>query len=370
MNRRFNVTSEILNAGYKTGNLLKYLDGAFENEISNMRAENPIFKDLSTAKLFLLDAGIKNSSSTTFMTESENEWLYPAYLSSVIEERLFMNGISPLSYLFNTTVMVDGGKTVKTLIIDVKDDAQNVDAARMKRVAEGADLPLAVIRTSEKEITIFKTGRAIEITYEAMRQANLDLINKKMGYLINDSAQTQVEYAVNTLITGDGNSNGITTLFTAPTSNLTTKQLLTAIMNYLDNGGGTINTIVCNANLFIKFLDFGFDNKLVPGINTKFLFDVPQFDTKTIKLIYSPFVPETENGEDQAILMNIDDALVRYVESNSFIKEETTQPRNQVKLYTVSVNAGFGIGRYNARGRLIIPRGSDSISNGTKPPKV
>ena len=50
------------------------------------------------------------------------------------------------------------------------DIAPDAGLARMARVAEGTDIPLAKIRTSEAVNDVHKYGRGIQITYEAARR--------------------------------------------------------------------------------------------------------------------------------------------------------------------------------------------------------
>lgn len=77
---------------------------------------------------------------------------------------------------------------------------------RWSRVAEAADIPRATVKTSERAVRLFKYGRAIELSYEALRNTPID----KVGFFIAQAALTieadRVAQAVDVLINGDGNA--------------------------------------------------------------------------------------------------------------------------------------------------------------------
>ena len=47
----------------------------------------------------------------------------------------------------------------------------------MKRITEAAELPTAKLKLGESAINIYKYGRAIEASYEALRRMTLDVFN-------------------------------------------------------------------------------------------------------------------------------------------------------------------------------------------------
>lgn len=77
---------------------------------------------------------------------------------------------------------------------------------RLLRIGETADIPRASIRTSEQLIRLHKYGRAIEVSYEAVRRVPID----KVGLFIAKAAlqveADRVAQAVDVLLNGDGNS--------------------------------------------------------------------------------------------------------------------------------------------------------------------
>jgi hypothetical protein len=77
---------------------------------------------------------------------------------------------------------------------------------RLLRIGETADIPRASIRTSEQLIRLHKYGRAIEISYEAVRRVPID----KVGLFIAKAAlqveADRVAQAIDVLLNGDGNS--------------------------------------------------------------------------------------------------------------------------------------------------------------------
>lgn len=85
---------------------------------------------------------------------------------------------------------------------------------RLLRIAEVTDIPRAVIRTSEHVNRLFKYGRAIEMSYEAIRRVPID----KVGIFIAKAAlqveSDRVAQAIDVLINGDGNASTAAVNFT------------------------------------------------------------------------------------------------------------------------------------------------------------
>ena len=85
------------------------------------------------------------------------------------------------------------------------------------RVAEGAELPRAKLVGSEHTIRLYKYGRILEITYEAMRRMRIDMAALHVQRIAIQSQIDKLATIIDVLVNGDGNAG------TAATSyNLTT----------------------------------------------------------------------------------------------------------------------------------------------------
>jgi hypothetical protein len=96
---------------------------------------------------------------------------------------------------------------------------------RMVRVGESADIPETKIATREQSVYLHKYGRAIRVTYEAMRRQPIDRVALLISRVAIQADVDKVATAIDTLVNGDGNNNAATVL------NLTTLDPLTSANN-------------------------------------------------------------------------------------------------------------------------------------------
>lgn len=103
-------------------------------------------------------------------------------------------------------------------------DSLSSDNYRMKRVGEGTEIPATSMVTGERTIRLNKYGRAIRYTYEQMRRQRLDRIAFLIARMALLAEADKVQSALDTIVSGDGNSNtaatvyALTTLDTAATA--------------------------------------------------------------------------------------------------------------------------------------------------------
>lgn len=117
----------------------------------------------------------------------------------------------PLARLVAITTPVNGDAYRAFYLTDVA--AQE----RMARVAETAELPRAKLTGAEHTVRLYKYGRALEISYEALRRMRLDRLSLHIQRLAVQTEVDKVATAIDVLVNGDGNVG------TAATSyNLTT----------------------------------------------------------------------------------------------------------------------------------------------------
>ena len=93
------------------------------------------------------------------------------------------------------------------------------DATQLRkyRVGESAEIPVATIVGAERTIRLYKYGRGIQASYEAMRRIRVDKLAFFIQWMAVQAEIDKVAAALTILINGDGNSG------TAPsTDNLTT----------------------------------------------------------------------------------------------------------------------------------------------------
>ena len=113
-----------------------------------------------------------------------------------------------MKYLIAARTPIDSN-VYKASYLDLN-DAANKKATEMRRVTEAADLPTAKLRLGDTAITLYKYGRAIQASYEALRRMSLDLFNIHIREIGAQAANNKVVEVLTVIKDGDGNSNAAT----------------------------------------------------------------------------------------------------------------------------------------------------------------
>lgn len=138
-------------------------------------------------------------------------WERPYYDSAQITPSQRVEPAIPLSELVAMTTAIDSDAYRSYYM------TYDAEKLRKYRVGETAEIPIATIVGAEHTIRLFKYGRGIAISYEAMRRMRVDKLAYYIQWMAVQSEIDKVAAALAVLIAGDGNSN------TAATSyNLTT----------------------------------------------------------------------------------------------------------------------------------------------------
>ncbi|MGW9128161.1 phage major capsid protein [Paenibacillus chitinolyticus] len=187
-----------------------YLNDILEKEDPTVEYKGTPFENTTALQRQLADRGIKtfgaqsDKVSKFFQTNSDNLLLFPAVIEQSIRKGLEENNI--IQQLVATTTNLSDSDTYKTLIWeDVPEDQE------LRRVAEGGPLPKTKITLGNKEITVFKYGRMLEASYEALKNQRLNvylLQMQRFGYRL---ALNEVEMAIQVLMNGDGGVSGADT---------------------------------------------------------------------------------------------------------------------------------------------------------------
>lgn len=341
------VNRDVIDAYRKGKSLNDAICEVFKDKIDEKIAEDSTLKDLSPLRMVMYDAKISKYSTVgeimdTAMYQSggieSNEWLFPAWIETMMREPEYGTDIT--SYVCDTTVGVDSN-IVRAAMIDMLSD-ENKKAIKMARIAEGADLPIAKIKMGEKAITLWKHGRAIEMTYEAMRRMRIDLFQKHMNAIRSDLARQRLNDAVATLQAGDGNNNKATKLATlASDAELTAENLTSALIDYWMEHNFAADTLIMGKDHYKKLVGMQFDPTMAQGASMRFTFKTPQLGTQDITLLCCD-VPQM-GSKDVIMVLNRANTLTRYVENGSNIQENQQFARNQTQLLTISENSGHAI---------------------------
>jgi hypothetical protein len=141
----------------------------------------------------------------------------------------------PLAAIVARTTAIDNDGYRTLYIVD----DLNTDAYRMKRIAEGTEIPRTTLVTGEHTLRIGKFGRALQATYEQLRRQRLDRIAFIIERMAIQAEADKVVDAMNVIISGDGNANTAATVLNqtaldpgSSAGTLTLKAWLTAKMRF------------------------------------------------------------------------------------------------------------------------------------------
>jgi hypothetical protein len=80
-------------------------------------------------------------------------------------------------------------------------------STRLRRVVEGADIPLGKLTTSQHTINLYKYAGGLKATYEAFRRSRLDKVRLWLAQEALRNEIDKMSEAINVLVSGDGNSS-------------------------------------------------------------------------------------------------------------------------------------------------------------------
>lgn len=330
-----NVISEILSTS-KTAN--EVLGEMYEDEIQDRIAANEKYKGLKPLDMAMMDAGIsKKSTIKDFTTQGASDYLLPVFIDSRLREGVGENNI--LSYLTAGNEVGVDSLSVMAAHLDLQDEKNKKNISRV-RVSEGADIPLAEIKLGESAIRLFKYGRAVEATYEALQYLRVDLFNRTLDAIANDVAQQEVGMAIDTLINGDGNDNASEVMETATADTLTEDDVLNAVFQFQAKSNLPITTIVATEKFYKQLLKMFHNTGTVNGILGGITFRTPQFNMGEVNLIADNRI-KPASAKESIVLLNNQFALTKYFANGSNIREIQRNIRNQTQLGTISEISAF-----------------------------
>ncbi len=326
--------------------LLEKLDPTPEG--SKLNAYERHLKEFGIVTQSIPERGINASRVEAFYRTEESKVLFPEFIGMNLRESMVAESILP--YLIATTTSIDSN-AYRTIYC--KDTEKNKEAAKKRRVTEAAELPKAKLETAENTVKIFKYGRQIVASYEAIRRMKIDMLALHIRRLGKQAAEDETEEAISTIINGDGNADTAAkeeknkTLDTAAQSGKLTKESwLKFLLGFYPYQA---NTIVADEDGLIQILDILYPDSaiqmmdfLLRGAAISAKVQMPQDLWQNVTLLYSPIMKSNKKNNHTTILgFDRRYTLEKIVETGSDISEAQAFITNQTKVLTVSENAGF-----------------------------
>jgi hypothetical protein len=134
---------------------------------------------------------------------SSSQGLFPAFLASQIIAGQLAASLVPELCL--TEVRINSHLQEKVAISDTAATRQ------LRHIGEGVDLPKVSISKTSGSVALQKYGRLLEASYESVRLLHLDIIGLQMQRIGRQMGIDETDDLIETLVSGDGNSNSAAT---------------------------------------------------------------------------------------------------------------------------------------------------------------
>ena len=314
-------------------------------EGSKLDAFERLMKEAGILTKNVLSKNLFSSKVDAFYRTDGNKVLFPEYVARTLVHA--MTEFPIMQYLIAARTPIDSN-VYKASYLDLN-DAKNKKATEMRRVTEAADLPVARLRLGETAITLYKYGRAIEASYEALRRMSIELFNIHIEAIGAYAADNKVNEIMTVIKDGDGNSNAAeqyktSTFDSTATSALSRSAWIKFLLKFYPY---SCDTVISNEDGLIQILEVLYpkaevsgkmDELLANGLQVKTA--LPQNLVNNVTLLYSPYAAKIDDKVTMYGL-NKGSAMEEIFELGSTINEADKFIKNQTELMTISENSGF-----------------------------
>jgi hypothetical protein len=130
---------------------------------------------------------------------TKGDVIFPEFVNRIARRPLVADNV--LNEIVGITTPIDSN-AYRSIYVEY-----DTKAASKRRVTQGADMPVAQMKLSEKTINLYKYGRRLQFTYEAVRRMRIDQLALHIEYLMLQAGLDRASDAYDVLANGDGNSN-------------------------------------------------------------------------------------------------------------------------------------------------------------------
>jgi hypothetical protein len=275
-----------------------------------------------------------------FYRTEESAVLFPEFISRTVREAIVQDTMLP--YLIGQNTVINGD-SYRSYYVDDQPSKQ-----KKKRVTEAAELPRVSIKGREQTVRIYKFGRAIESSYEALRRMQIDMLAIHVRRIAMEVAKDKVEEIIDVIKNGDGNNNAAPVLKMkadldgdATAGSLSTKGFLLYLMEFEEF---PCNTLVAAKDAFIQLVLANIPNLsttdllklLAQGTTVGISLSAPQLPSGDVRLFWHKDVPTL-----QIYGVNRQYAIEQVTEAGSDISESDKFITRQTSVLTISENNGY-----------------------------
>ncbi|MBQ5398818.1 MAG: phage major capsid protein [Ruminococcus sp.] len=213
-----NITIEkgMYQAGKSLTDVLEKLDPSENYAGSSLEGLDAFGRQLKRFDIHVSGRG--SDCVEKFFQTSNSAALFPEYVSRAVKQGMEQNDIIP--DIVATITNIDGMDYRSVASVPSEDDKS------LKIVSEGATIPQTVVKTQENLVKLYKRGRMLVSSYEALRFQRLDLFTVTLNQIGAYIRRAQISDAVEVLVNGDGNQNPAEPIQSATSGSISYADLL------------------------------------------------------------------------------------------------------------------------------------------------
>lgn len=357
---KINVQASDIEAAAQAGiSLSTYLNNKYADIVEKYNGELDAFDIALLSKGIIvkdnLEFGIQSSSMMTFFTTDENKMLFPEFMVRQLRQ---ISGMPSIINEIVASTRVITGDAAKQVVLDLSNTpagAKNKQALKKRRIAEGANIPVATLKLGEIAIKIYKYGIGVKATYEVLRRTTIDMFRKQMELVSLQAGYDEVGAVVEVIVEGDGNTNAAQ-VYKASELNPDAKEgkidEITLVKFLVKQAPFNYDTILVDEEIYTQICTILLDKNLTNAINPRVNFEFPQGLLSNLRVIYSEDLGLSKDGKHQIIGLAKKYAIEKTVEAGSIINEVSKTIENQTQLAVMTENAGFN--KIDARASAIL----------------
>ena len=341
-------TADVEQAAAEGVSLSTYLNNKYASIVEKFNGELDAFDIALLSKGIIvkdnLEFGIQSSSMMTFFTTDENRALFPEF---IIRQLRQISGMPSIINDIVASTRVITGDSAKQVVLDLSDTPageKNKKSLKKRRIAEGADIPVATLKLGETAIKIYKYGVGVKATYEVLRRTTIDMFRKQMELVSLQASYDEVGAVIDVVLNGDGNTNPAAVYKRSvlnPSGTAGVLDVTTLVKFLIKQAPFNFNTLLVDEDVYTQICTILMDKNLTNAINPQVTFEFPQGLLSTLKVIYSEDVPMTAGNKHQIVGLAKDYAIEKTLEAGSVINEVEKASSNQTQMAYMTENAGF-----------------------------
>lgn len=291
------------------------------------------------------------AASDTFATRTGTRVLFQDVISDIVKWNNGQDSIVTVNDIISQSRTITGNSQIQ---MDLDGAGAALDAFKMFQIAEGGEIPVRKIGTTERSVKIFKVGHGYEFTYEFSRRVNIDIITPYVNRSNREFELDKVRYATSILVNGDGVAGAITV--DAETAHGGTNGVLDwkSLFNWLVSraaAGFPIDTLIGNYATYGDFIGL-----FTPTVNTQ---NIPQAMEKVGGPMLAPKLSFVKYAINFAISNTVaastligimkSETIEELVEAGSDIQESERIMNKQKMVFYKTLNVGYNLSNPYAR---------------------